>query len=60
MLAPGGYVVLSVPNVAHADVALALLDGRFRYTDTGLLDRTHLRFFTRSPSSRSWNAPASS
>jgi 2-polyprenyl-3-methyl-5-hydroxy-6-metoxy-1,4-benzoquinol methylase len=45
-LKPGGYVVLSLPNVAHADVKLQLLDGRFPYRATGLLDRTHLRFFT--------------
>lgn len=47
-LKPGGYVVLSLPNVAHADVKLQLLAGRFSYRDTGLLDRTHLRFFTRA------------
>ena len=42
----GGYVVLSLPNIAHADVKLQLLRGRFPYRDTGLLDRTHLHFFT--------------
>ncbi len=47
VLAPGGYVVASIPNVAHASVRLTLLHGNFRYTDVGLLDRTHLRFFTR-------------
>ena len=47
LLAPGGCVVISLPNVAHADVRLALLAGKFRYRDTGLLDRTHIRFFTR-------------
>jgi 2-polyprenyl-3-methyl-5-hydroxy-6-metoxy-1,4-benzoquinol methylase len=46
-LKPGGYVVLSLPNIAHADVKLQLLAGRFPYRDTGLLDRTHLHFFTR-------------
>jgi SAM-dependent methyltransferase len=46
VLRPDGYLVVSVPNVAHADVALSLLDGQFGYRDTGLLDRTHLRFFT--------------
>ena len=45
-LKPGGYVVLSLPNIAHADVKLQLLAGRFRYGDFGLLDRTHLHFFT--------------
>lgn len=45
-LKPGGYAVLSLPNIAHADVKLQLLAGRFAYRDTGLLDRTHLHFFT--------------
>jgi 2-polyprenyl-3-methyl-5-hydroxy-6-metoxy-1,4-benzoquinol methylase len=47
LLAPDGCVIASIPNVAHGAVRLALLDGRFEYTDVGLLDRTHLRFFTR-------------
>lgn len=45
-LKPGGYVVLSLPNIAHADVKLQLLAGQFPYRETGLLDRTHLHFFT--------------
>jgi 2-polyprenyl-3-methyl-5-hydroxy-6-metoxy-1,4-benzoquinol methylase len=45
-LKPGGYVVLSMPNIAHADVKLQLLDGHFSYREKGLLDRTHLHFFT--------------
>lgn len=48
LLAPGGSVIISLPNVAHGDVRLALLAGRFDYSDAGLLDRTHVRFFTRS------------
>ena len=48
LLNPGGFVVISLPNIAHADVRLALLGGEFNYRDTGLLDRTHVRFFTRS------------
>ncbi|TSD93135.1 class I SAM-dependent methyltransferase [Skermania sp. ID1734] len=47
LLAPGGQVVISLPNIAHIDVRLSLLQGRFDYRPTGLLDRTHLRFFTR-------------
>ena len=47
VLAPGGYVVASVPNIAHGSVRLALLRGEFRYSESGLLDRSHLRFFTR-------------
>ncbi len=46
LLAAGGRVVVSLPNVAHADVRLALLQGRFDYTSLGLLDETHVRFFT--------------
>lgn len=46
VLVPGGYAVVSLPNVAHADVALSLVRGRFAYNESGLLDRTHLRFFT--------------
>lgn len=41
-----GYIVVSLPNVAHASVRLALLQGRFQYRELGLIDRTHLRFFT--------------
>lgn len=40
-----GKILASIPNVAHGAVRLQLLGGRFRYTDTGLLDRTHVRFF---------------
>jgi 2-polyprenyl-3-methyl-5-hydroxy-6-metoxy-1,4-benzoquinol methylase len=47
LLAPGGSVVISVPNVAHGAVRLALLKGAWDYTRVGLLDETHLRFFTR-------------
>jgi len=47
LLAPGGYVVMSIPNVAHGAVRLQLLQGRFDYRPTGLLDSTHIRFFTR-------------
>ncbi len=47
-MAPDGCVLASVPNVSHAAVRLSLLAGKWEYTPTGLLDRTHLRFFTRS------------
>lgn len=46
-LTPDGVIVISVPNVAHLWMRLSLLAGHFNYTDRGLLDRTHLRFFTR-------------
>lgn len=42
-----GYILLSIPNVAHGSVSLALLNGKWEYRDLGLLDETHLRFFTK-------------
>ena len=45
-LTENGFFVLSVPNIAHGSVRLALLEGRFPYQEIGLLDRTHLHFFT--------------
>ena len=48
LLNPGGYVVVSIPNIAHGDVRLALLAGKFDYRQSGLLDQTHVRFFTRA------------
>ncbi len=44
-LKPDGFIVVSIPNVCHGDVLLNLLKGDFRYTPSGLLDQTHLRFF---------------
>ncbi len=46
-LLPGGVLVLSLPNVAHGSVLRGLLRQRWDYADDGILDRTHLRFFTR-------------
>ena len=46
LLARGGCVVISVPNIAHGAARLALLKGRWEYRQLGLLDTTHLRFFT--------------
>jgi 2-polyprenyl-3-methyl-5-hydroxy-6-metoxy-1,4-benzoquinol methylase len=48
-IAPGGRLVASIPNIRHhTAVADLALRGRWEYTDEGILDRTHLRFFTRS------------
>jgi len=43
----GCHFLISVPNIANIWMRLNLLLGRFDYTDRGILDRTHLRFFTR-------------
>jgi SAM-dependent methyltransferase len=48
-LAPDGCLVASIPNIRYYIVVRdLLLRGRFEYADWGILDRTHLRFFTRS------------
>jgi 2-polyprenyl-3-methyl-5-hydroxy-6-metoxy-1,4-benzoquinol methylase len=46
-VAEAGAVIASIPNIAHVSVRLALLAGEFRYRELGLLDDTHVRFFTR-------------
>lgn len=40
-------IIASIPNIQHWSIQYRLLAGDFRYADVGLLDRTHLRFFTR-------------
>ena len=52
LLAPNGRVLASVPNVAYAGLIADLLAGEFRYRPEGLLDETHLRFFTLTSLSR--------
>jgi len=51
-LTPGGYFFLSVPNIANITVRLGLLFGVFEYRDRGILDNTHLRFYTLRTISR--------
>lgn len=51
-LKPEGRLLVSLPNVGLWAVRLMLLFGRFEYADTGVLDRTHLRFFTRRSARR--------
>lgn len=46
-LTPSGHVLACIPNVQFAPVVWNLLRGDFTYTESGVLDRTHLRFFTR-------------
>lgn len=45
-LKPGGHVIASIPNIQNISVVKELLKGRWRYEGAGILDATHLRFFT--------------
>ncbi len=47
LLNDNGYIVASIPNIAHISIALELLEGRFDYRPMGLLDSSHVRFFTK-------------
>ena len=52
LLKDGGTVIISLPNVGLWSVRLAHLFGAFNYEETGVLDQTHLRFFTRGTALR--------
>lgn len=45
-LQPNGVVAISIPNIAHWSIRKKLLRGYFRYANYGIMDKTHLRFFT--------------
>lgn len=48
LLKPGGILICSIPNIRHYSISMPLLFlGRWSYCDHGILDKTHLRFFTR-------------
>jgi 2-polyprenyl-3-methyl-5-hydroxy-6-metoxy-1,4-benzoquinol methylase len=47
MLKPNGQILVSVPNVANITIRLLLFFGSFEYMERGILDKTHVRFFTR-------------
>ena len=46
LLRPGALILASVPNISHYRVITELIKGRFDHTDSGIMDRTHLRWFT--------------
>lgn len=46
LLAPEGRVYISTPNIAHLSIRLELLGGSFEYESMGILDNTHLKYFT--------------
>lgn len=51
-LVKNGFIIASIPNVSHYAVRAMLLEGRWEYSDLGILDRTHLRFFTKESASQ--------
>ena len=58
-LKTGGTLLVSLPNVRHYSVVLPLLlQGRWDYEDAGLLDRTHLRFFTKASAKKLLEHPS--
>jgi len=48
LLKPSGSILISVPNITHNSIIMELLDGNFDYQKTGLLDETHIHFFTHT------------
>jgi methionine biosynthesis protein MetW len=46
LLKPNGQMIVSLPNIVNLRVRLKIMFGRFEYEDAGILDRSHLRFFT--------------
>jgi len=47
LLNPNGVILASIPNIANINTRLKLLLGNWNYTDSGILDETHLKFFTK-------------
>ncbi|CAM3609593.1 MULTISPECIES: glycosyltransferase [Paenibacillus] len=47
LLKDDGTALTSIPNIAHNAIIMELIQGRFEYRNTGLLDNTHIRFFTK-------------
>ena len=41
-------IYASIPNIQHWSIIFGLISGNFNYSDSGLLDRTHIRFFTKN------------
>lgn len=55
LLKDSGVILFSIPNMAHISVRLALLRGDFEYTETGLLDKTHIHFYNQREVERVFN-----
>lgn len=48
LLNPNGKILISLPNISHFDIIHGLLNDKFNYSKMGLLDNTHIRFFTKN------------
>lgn len=48
LLAPGGAIYISLPNIRNLNILTRLTDGEWRYSGAGILDITHIRFFTKA------------
>lgn len=55
LLKKDGKIIFSIPNMAHISIRLLLLKGDFEYTETGLLDKTHVHFFNLKEINRVFN-----
>ena len=55
-LKPGALLLVSLPNIAHWSVRFPLLFGHFNYTERGILDKTHLHFYTRRSAEKFLNS----
>ncbi len=47
LLTPNGKVIISIPNAGYVGALLSLYDDSWRYREEGILDRTHIRFYTK-------------
>lgn len=48
LLAPGGALYISLPNIRNLNILMGLANGEWRYASAGILDITHIRFFTKA------------
>lgn len=46
LLNPNGKIIISIPNITHGSILLNLINNKFNYTPNGLLDNTHIRFYS--------------
>ncbi len=47
LLKPTGQICLSVPNIAHNSVIIDMINNKFEYKATGIMDNTHVHFYTK-------------